>query len=745
MNSTLQRSAIDLGPLLDAVARELDLYRIDNQSRAGLRETAIALAEELGALPCLDMPLPALSRVHEIARGIWSSGYLSQPVSRDDLSLASELASAGRAGLLGAMLFVPCWQWTEAPELDAVPEWLWGEYVAWVFAPPCTATAPGGADAHLRKLEALAVAICSWASRNLGASCVKAAAEAFERHRDETSPLRSTLPLRRWASASAGIFARIHRCNSRTTSSPFAFPRATDPLRIGVLLPDWGESIGVRALLPRLSSLNRAAFEIHLFAERLRHDPLEKTCREFAAKLQVLPAPPAERIKALHAAGLDVLVFGGPLSDAALRLVALDRYAPLQVVTDACPITTGLPEIDLHLSGIDADPAEFTESVGLLPAPGFVWDADTAPAVFPKLTRADLGLPATGPVIASSPQLEHLSPETLQAWAALLQANPASSLLLLLPPDSDTFALEQIFNRLQAAAGLDSSRCILSLGDPRAALSHADIYLDTYPYSAPTSLLVALAAGRPAVAWEGKSHRARTGAAVLRTIGQSAWVAGDSAGYVERAQRLIQDASLRLEVQSSVQQAIESQLGLFDAPVASQHFGDLIRNAFDLLAKGRRLPRLLALPRPGLTASALADLASEALARRDPDAAIAHASACLRVAPESAAARSLLGRAHLLAGRSGLAVSCFFSALRGRENEAQAWLDLGAGFRAQKEMGNAIKAYTAALRIDRETFDGWLALSEVARESGADDLAESALDVARRIAPHDPRLAASAL
>jgi Tfp pilus assembly protein PilF len=744
MSTTRQPTATDLHALLDAVARELDLYCIDNQSGAALREAAIALARALGMLRKQDISNPALPRVQELSRAIWNAGCLGQPVSADDLSLASQLLASGWPGLLGAMLFTPCWQWTGAPKLDEVPERLWSHYVDWVFVPPDVATASGAADDHLRKLETLAETVQGWATRNLGAACVKGAVETFERHRGDMAPLRSTLPLRRWAAARTAISSRFHRYVKEFAAAPAAASRFDRPLKIGVLRPDWGESIEVRALLPRLTALDPDRFAIHLFAERLRYDAMEKACRELAAGLEVLPAELLERIGTLRAAKLDVLVFGGSLSDSAVRMIALHRIAPLQVVTDECPATTGLPEIDLHLTGVNADPEEFTEALGLLPAPGFVWDADTAHVVFESQSRANLGLPATGPVFVSAPRLEHLSPETLQAWAGLLRANPTSSLLLLLPPDSDTFALEQIFNRLQATAGLESNRCLLALGDPRATLPHGDVYLDTYPFSAPTPLLAALAAGLPAVAWEGATHRARTGATLLRALGQSDWVAADAAGYIDRAQRLLRDETLRAGARSSLHLAVERRRGFADAPFASLCFGDLLTHAFDLAAAGRRLPKSLSLPAPALAARALADLAAEALARGEAAAAAAHAGAFLHREPESASALSLLGRAHLLAGHAGLAVACFFSALRGHEGEAQAWLNLGAGLRAQKETGNAMKAYTAGLRIDSKPIEGWIALAELARESGENELAEDAIGVARRINRRDPRLAAFA-
>lgn len=716
MKTTTVPAAPDFSPLLDALARALDLYRLDHRSGDDLREPALALAQTLSLLRKADTTHPVLPRVQELARGLWGAGYLGRPVPAADLALASSLAAGGWPGLLGAMLFTPCWQWREAPALDAVPDWLWAHYVQWVFVAPCAATAPGAADAHLEKLVPLAEAVRTWADRNLGAPCVLAAVATFERHRLETSPLRSTLPLDRWAAARAGIFAKFHRFQKERHLEPVALPRAGRVLRVGVFLPEWSESLSVRALLPALTALDPAAFTLHLFAERARRDPLENACRDLAAELKVLPAGTVERVRTLRAADLDVLIFGGPLASLGEQQLLLHRLAPIQAVTAEFSGTHAFPEIDLHL-----------DAAG--------WDADTTPAEFELPTRAELGLPATGPVLVAAPSLEHLSPETLLAWAALLHADSSRTLLLLLPAGSDTFALEQIFNRLQTSADLAPERLVLSLGDPRTALAHGDVYLDTYPHSAPTPLLAALAAGLPAVAWEGTTPRARTGAAVLRALDQADWVATDAAGYIARAEKLLGDDALRAAACGHLLAAIERQRGLGDAPLASLRCGDRLARAYDLRAEGKVLPGAIPTSESG-------ELAEAALSRSDAPAAVAHATDLLRAEPDSSPARSLLGRAHLLAGNTRVALACLFSALRGREGEASAWRELGAGLRAHRDPGGALGAYETALKLDPASIESWMAISELARARGVDALADEALEEARRLGALEPQLAA---
>ena len=735
--------ADDLSALLADLERALDLYRLDAQAVTGLRVAALTTAKALSQLPKSASDHPELPRVRELARGIWSAGYLGMPVPSEDLDWAGAAAGSGWTGLFGAMLITPAWQWpTTLPALDAVPDWIWGHYVDWIFVPPCTANAIGAADLHLAKLEVMAEQLNTWAGRNIGAQCVQSALEVFLRLAGETSPLRATRSIRRWSVARSGVLAKHYRHAKDRNPAPVALPRDGRPLQIGVVLPDWSDSLAARSLLPRLTGLDPAMFTVLLFAERGRGDGFEKVCRASFSKFQVLPQSVDARADMLYAANLDVLIFGGAMQLQNDLRLALQRSAPVQLVTDACLGVTGLHGIDLHLTALTEAAGEFAESIAHVPGPAFLWDAETAAATFEAPSRADLGLPAEGRVVVSAPALEQLSPEILRAWTEILSADPTSSLLLLLPAGSDTFALEQIFNRLQAATGLNSDRLVVSLGDPRAALSLGDLYLDTYPCAAPTPLLAAIAAGLPAVAWEGATHRSRVGAQVLRELGQQEWIASDAAGYVDRACRLLSVDSARDAARQNLQQSIERRRGLGDAPLAGVLFGAMLLRAYDWVAGGRRLPATLTLPKARATAPELTEAAEQALLRQDGRAAVAAATELLLVDNLSSNARSLLGRAYLLVGQADAAVACFFSALRGREQEAQAWLDVGAGLRARRESGPAINAYETALRLDATLIEGWIAIADLARSNGAHDLAEDAIGVARRIDSRDPRLAA---
>ncbi len=740
MSSLALSAPPDLQSHLDAVSVALDRFRLDHRAKSGLREEVRGLARALAALRKQDKDHAQLAAIQEFARCLWTAGYLAQPATEDDLALASELVVTGWGGLQAAMMLVPCWQWRDAPDLDDVPDWLWPHFIDWVFVAPCAATAKGAADLHLSVLERLAEAIARWAGRNLGSIRVREAVTAFDKNKAVLSPQRSTRSLKRWAVAQASIFSKALRQASAAVAAPEPWSRHGRSLTIGVIVRDPGESSGIRGLLPRLLGLDAERYQVKLFSETMRGDGLEEFVAQRVSRSRILPSAFADRMQMLQAANLDVLVFTGGLAGACERQLALTRLAPLQVVMDECPFASGLPNIDLHLSGLTDYHAEFSEKLAALPSPGFVWDGTTASATLEPMSREGLGLPADGVVLASAVGLEHLSPELFSAWRRILEADPHASLLLLPPAGVDTFALEQIFHRFQAESGIADARFAVSVGDPRAALKVADVYLDSYPCSCPTSVICALDAGLPVVTWRGETHRANLGSEVLRSLDLSAWVAANEDDFVQLAGRLGSDAAVRAEVLAQIRTAAKARRGFGDAPLESEAFGTILATAYDLLVEGRTLPRVLRLPQPEDAVGTLEQDAEAALTRRDSAAALALAGAMLCRDRHSRAARSLMGRAYLQSGRTAQAVPCLMSALQSETQEAGDWLSLAEALRAESAMGPAITAYQQALKLNPQRIDGWIAIAELARSAGANSLADDALTVARQIDANDPRL-----
>jgi predicted O-linked N-acetylglucosamine transferase (SPINDLY family) len=106
----------------------------------------------------------------------------------------------------------------------------------------------------------------------------------------------------------------------------------------------------------------------------------------------------------------------------------------------------------------------------------------------------------------------------------------------------DTFARFGLTRDRFLLAGALPSRAAV-----KALLRVADVYLDTFPFSGSIAVIDPLEIGLPTVVWEGRTHRGRAAAALLRDLGLPDAVAWDESSYVALATRLAEDQELRRE------------------------------------------------------------------------------------------------------------------------------------------------------------------------------------------------------
>jgi predicted O-linked N-acetylglucosamine transferase (SPINDLY family) len=96
--------------------------------------------------------------------------------------------------------------------------------------------------------------------------------------------------------------------------------------------------------------------------------------------------------------------------------------------------------------------------------------------------------------------------------------------------------------------GIDGGRLIFadrmaSLDEHLARLRAADLFLDTFPYSAHATALDALWAGVPLLTYPGESFASRVAASLLRAADMPELIAGSPSEYEEKALELAADAA----------------------------------------------------------------------------------------------------------------------------------------------------------------------------------------------------------
>ncbi len=697
-------------------------------------------------LPRKETESPVVSDVLQLIREIADAGAHDRAVAPEDLAQAESLARRGWPGVLAAMLLTPAWQWESAPLLLTVPDRLRSAYVEWLFAAPQGFCAGGDAEryaAHvLRRLEELV----RWVNRCPG---VEAEAEVHAAYvKASAIPLYfSTGSLRRHAELRGRLLTRAFRQPGDTYYGE-ALPRAGRRLRVGLVNRHFGPQTETYTTLPSFEQLDPERFEVMLFAHQSQETGLEKYCRDHASDFFVLPEEIEGQLSMLRAAALDVVVFGTNVTAVfnEVTRLALHRVAPLQVVNNSSCITSGLPEVDLYVSGTQTEAPgaeqDFCERLGLLPGPTHAFNY-AADAQEPRevCTRADFGLPEDALVFVSAANYFKIIPEMQEAWARLLAAVPGSCLLLhpFNPNWSSEYPVRRFradFEAVLARYGVAPERLAVSTrrfpsrADVKALLALGDVYLDTYPFGGVNSLVDPLELGLPVVAWEGTTFRSRMGAGLLRELELPELIATTAEEYQALALRLARDAAQRQKTAEAIQAKMGRAPLFLDVLAASEAFGDLIETAYDeRVTRGAEAFRALRVP-----IQATGDeTSSDELAR-------ARAMLCRN--PADAAARRVIGRALLEAGRAARATTYLLSALEGQESSAEHWIDAARALKAERKFSEALQATEAGLRLDQTALEGWVLFAQIAHELGSAEIAREAAGVARQLAPEDTRVAA---
>lgn len=708
--AALRGALLDLESLSVGEAAEADA--------AGLASFAAARGEVVRALRAWVRP----DKKHPL----WAQvrGVVAQVVANRWLELAPALDATAPVSLkswgeLGALLLsTPSWRVATVAPLAEVPDEWWGAYASWLLATPSGFSRPGEADALARHHERGLAELARWVERNPGSAAVKAAVQAYLNVADPAALALSSLNLRTMAEARAKILTRSFG-GKPGDFTPFPLARAGRRLRVGVVAQDFGPHGATYRVLPLFEHLDPERFEVVLFAADEGDSKIEHHCRAKAARVERLAYDHDSRLAQLRAGELDVALFTGSLDIRAegVGRLALHRVAALQVCTEQTGATTGLPEMDLFISGELGEPegaeALYRERLALLagPAQTFNFEADQAAAT-QEWTKAALGIPEDAVVFASAADYRRITPATWAAWIQLLLKAPDARLVL--QPFTQCMPSEAVSTQFAVRCeaelkshGIDPDRVLISTlpldnrADVRRLLQVGEVYLDSVPCSDGEGVAHGLAAGLPVVAIEGGSLRTRAGASLARAAGLDTLIAHDAEAYVEIAAGLASDASRRQELANALVVTMEKMPVFLDCLGRSDAFGAVLENAFDeVVARG--LPAFKAGRAP-----------------LRPDAILAL----------DGPARYRMGLDLLENGRTARAVDYLMAALAQDNGTALLWYDVARALRANGQIADAIQALEAGLRLDGSMRDAWRMLAELADAAGMSDLADDARGV----------------
>ena len=293
-----------------------------------------------------------------------------------------------------------------------------------------------------------------------------------------------------------------------------------------------------------ITHLDKNSFETYCYSAVDKCDVVTKFIREHVnGWREIFNLTDEQAAKLIRDDEIDILFdFAGHTPDNRLRIAAY-RPAPVQMSGVGYMNSTGLNCFDYFLSDkiCAGDLNYFTEKIIVLPQSHICYEPTTQlkPATAPPCL-------AKGYVtFGSFNQFSKMSDSILRAWKKILDAVPASRLILkhkvFNTDDGRNFVSERLKN-----FGIDAARVEMRgyTTNHLADYADVDIALDTFPYTGGVTTCEALYMGVPVVSLYGERHGTRFGLSILTNVGLDELAIASFDEYIARAVELAGDWEL---------------------------------------------------------------------------------------------------------------------------------------------------------------------------------------------------------
>ena len=401
----------------------------------------------------------------------------------------------------------------------------------------------------------------------------------------EDEPARHLLRAQRWSRQQFPEVAPPVRAASAQ--------RRPERLKIAYFSADFYDHPMMQLITGPLRAHDRERFEVHAFSfGRKRNDEGRRKAERLADHFHdVFDWPDHAIVEKTRALGIDIAIdHDGHTRDSRSGLFA-HRLAPVQVNYLGYTGSMGADFIDYIIADHTVIPAaereHYQERVIWLPDTYFPTDNAIARGTDPG-TRADYGLPESGPVLCCFNGSYKFGRREFAIWMRVLAAIEGSVLWLRGTNDIATRNLR----REAEAHGIDPERLVFSQRVPLAQhlARHrlADLFLDSFHYNAHTTAADALWAGLPVVTRAGRQFSARGGASILGALDMQQLVTRSDAEYEALIVALLRDPKRLSQVRERLADRIESA-ALFDTARYTRHLEAGLEQAYDRWLAGEAL------------------------------------------------------------------------------------------------------------------------------------------------------------
>lgn len=252
---------------------------------------------------------------------------------------------------------------------------------------------------------------------------------------------------------------------------------------------------------------------------------------------------------------LDILVYTDIGMEIYSYFLAFTRFAPIQCVLSGHPVTTGIPTIDYFISSklLENDDAQqhYSEQLILLDNIAVDYQKPILPGQLK--TKEELNLPTENHLYICPTTLFKVHPDFDLVLAEILKKDPAGKAVFF--KSNETALHQQLLQRFKQSVE-DLEQIIFlpwaSPNDLLMILNHADVVLDTFPFSAGNTAYLTLSVGTPLVTYSSEFLRGRSACGLYQQMEMTDLIASSYEDYVEIAVKLATNSDYRQRIKEKI-------------------------------------------------------------------------------------------------------------------------------------------------------------------------------------------------
>ncbi len=369
-------------------------------------------------------------------------------------------------------------------------------------------------------------------------------------------------------------------------SSSIKYTGSTDKkLNIGYISPDFREHSVAYFVKHLIKQHDRNNFNVYCYSNSLNSDATTEEIKNSSDHWKnIAKFNDSDIFKIIRNDKIDILVdLSGHTAGNRLGVFAM-KPAPIQVSYIGYPSTTGLQNIDYHITDCitDSDESNKYYSEELIRIDG-CFLCYTPPSNTPDISVTP-AVENNYITFGSFNNLAKINREIVELWSKVLHNVPQSKLIIKNPSLTDKETASYYYN-LFDKQGI-SKDSISLIGHTETVYDHLvkynliDIALDTFPYNGTTTTCEALYMGVPVITLQGDAHISRVSSSLLLNSDLSDLIANSKDDYVSIAKNLTNDIDSLNSLRSGLRDKFSNSI-VCDAARHTNHIENIYKDIWE--------------------------------------------------------------------------------------------------------------------------------------------------------------------